>query len=206
VVSSIRGIAPLQRDEFLQLALFGKFSGIGLGSQVSQLVELSVLDDLDHIIKERFGVEAYERYMDDLLMVDESKEKLQNVWTAVTDYMRGIGLELNRKCCIYPLGQGVIFLKWRFLLTDTGAVVRRKIPKALTKERRKLRKFKQMLSTGDITMVQIADSYQSWRSGMERGNTHEVLVRMDLYYHNLLGQWPPVKKKGAKTNGKCHTV
>ena len=32
---------------------FGGNMGIGLGSQVSQLTELAVLDDLDHYIKER---------------------------------------------------------------------------------------------------------------------------------------------------------
>ena len=35
---------------------FGGDVGIGLGSQISQLVELSVLDDLDHFVKERLGI------------------------------------------------------------------------------------------------------------------------------------------------------
>ena len=35
---------------------FGGDKGIGLGSQISQLVELAVLDDLDHYIKERLHI------------------------------------------------------------------------------------------------------------------------------------------------------
>lgn len=51
---------------------FGEI-GLGLGSQVSQLVALAVLDDLDHFIKERLRVKHYIRYMDDFILVHEDK-------------------------------------------------------------------------------------------------------------------------------------
>ena len=46
---------------------FGGNYGIGLGSQVSQLLALAVLDDLDHYIKEKLHIKYYIRYMDDLV-------------------------------------------------------------------------------------------------------------------------------------------
>ena len=55
---------------------FGKI-GLGLGSQVSQLVALAVLDDLDHFIKERLRIKHYIRYMDDFILVHEDKEYLR---------------------------------------------------------------------------------------------------------------------------------
>lgn len=41
--------------------------GMGLGSQVTQLVELAVLDDFDHFIKEQLHIKQYIRYMDDFI-------------------------------------------------------------------------------------------------------------------------------------------
>ena len=55
---------------------FGEI-GLGLGSQVSQLVALAVLDDLDHFIKERLRIKHYIRYMDDFILVHEDKEYLR---------------------------------------------------------------------------------------------------------------------------------
>lgn len=48
-------------------------TGIGLGSQISQLVELAVLDDLDHYIKERLRIKHYLRYMDDFVLIHPDK-------------------------------------------------------------------------------------------------------------------------------------
>ena len=47
--------------------------GIALGSQISQLVALAVLDDIDHYIKERLHIRHYVRYMDDLVLIHEDK-------------------------------------------------------------------------------------------------------------------------------------
>ena len=49
--------------------------GIGLGSQCSQLLQLLYLDELDHLIKEKFHVAHYLRYMDDMIILVSSKEE-----------------------------------------------------------------------------------------------------------------------------------
>lgn len=51
--------------------------GLGLGSQVTQLVELSVLNELDHIIKEKLKIKYYVRYMDDLILICHNKDYLK---------------------------------------------------------------------------------------------------------------------------------
>ena len=93
---------------------FGGDKGIGLGSQISQLVELAVLDDLDHYIKERLHIRHYVRYMDDLVLIHESKDYLTYCRDMIEAQLNAIGLELNDKTTIYPLKQGVKFLQWRW--------------------------------------------------------------------------------------------
>lgn len=84
--------------------------GIGLGSQVSQLVQLAVLDDIDHKIKEQLKIKAYVRYMDDLVLVHESKEYLQGCLEIIKADIENLGLEINeKKTGIQPLKHGIKF-------------------------------------------------------------------------------------------------
>ena len=55
--------------------MFGD-KGIGLGSQVSQVLALAAANELDHFIKEELRAKCYGRYMDDGYIIHESKEYL----------------------------------------------------------------------------------------------------------------------------------
>lgn len=120
--------------------LFRKI-GLGLGSQVSQLVALAVLDDLDHFIKERLRIKHYIRYMDDFILVHEDKEYLRQCKKEIEARLFALGLQLNDKTALYPLRQGVKLLQWRFIVTDTGAIIRKMGKKKQGKQRRKLKKL-----------------------------------------------------------------
>lgn len=119
---------------------FGEI-GLGLGSQVSQLVALAVLDDLDHFIKERLRIKHYIRYMDDFILVHEDKEYLRQCKKEIEARLFALGLQLNDKTALYPLRQGVKLLQWRFIVTDTGAIIRKMGKKKQSKQRRKLKKL-----------------------------------------------------------------
>lgn len=174
---------------------FGDERGIGLGSEVSQLVALAVLDDLDHLIKEQLHIRQYIRYMDDFILIHPDKEYLRKCLAIIQEHLTGLGLELNKKTTMHPLAQGVTFLHWRFILTDTGKVVR-KIDKAkISRERRKLRKLKALIDAGRLTMDQVRDNYRSFAANVQRGHTRSILLQMDQYYKNLFKEEPPNGKK-----------
>ncbi len=69
--------------------------GIGLGSQISQLVQLSVLDDIDHEIKETLKIKGYVRYMDDFILIHESKDYLKHCLEIIKSEIEQLGLEIN---------------------------------------------------------------------------------------------------------------
>lgn len=168
---------------------FGKNGvGVGLGSQVSQITELAVLDDLDHYIKERLRVKHYIRYMDDFILLHHDKAFLSQCLKEIREQLGSIGLELNKKTHIYPICQGVKFLKWRFLLTDSGKVVRKMNRKSISKERRKLRKLRKLMDEGRISGDDIRANYDSWKANAKRGNTRGVIMSMDKYYADLFGE------------------
>lgn len=162
--------------------------GIGLGSQVSQLVQLAVLDDMDHYIKECLREKHYLRYMDDFVIVSNNKEHLQEDLRQIRRIVEGLGLELNKKTCIYPLCQGVAWLKWRFVLTPSGKVIRRMNDRNIAKMRRKLRRMKAQCDAGKMSPDVPRESLRSWTANARRGNTRQAVRAMQRYYRELFDE------------------
>ena len=163
---------------------FGGEKGIGLGSQISQLVELAVLDDLDHFIKERLRIRHYVRYMDDLILIHESKEKLTECREAIGAQLAAIGLELNEKTTMYPLKQGVKFLQWRFILTESGKIVQKMSSAKMGRQRRRLKKLLRRELNGEIPEGTAKNSLQAWKANAARGDTYYQQRRMTEFYYS----------------------
>jgi len=161
---------------------FGGEKGIGLWSQISQLVELLVLNDMDHFIKEKLRIKHYLRYMDDFVLIHPDKEYLRWCKTQLSEYLAGIGLELNRKTSLHPLQQGIVFLQWHFKLTDTGKVLMLIAPKKSSKQRHKLRKLHEQEKSGKLPAGTTYGSYQAWMANAARGNTYLARKRMAEFY------------------------
>lgn len=161
---------------------FGGNKGIGLGSQISQLVELAVLDDIDHYIKERLRIKHYIRYMDDFLIIHEDKEYLRFCKGEIEKLLTLIHLELNEKTTIYPLRQGVKFLKWRFILSDTGKIAMKMSGDKTGRERRRIKRILKQESSGRLEKGTAERSLQSWLANADRGDTYFQQKRMIEYY------------------------
>ena len=159
--------------------------GIGLGSQISQLVELAVLDDIDHFVKEKLRVKQYIRYMDDLILIHSDKEYLKYCWSMIEKELTKIHLTLNSKTSIQPLKQGFTFLRWRFRYSETGKVLMRLDKKKLGKERRRIRKLIIRELEGRSKEDTALRSLESWIANANRGNTtYYQIMRMKKYYYS----------------------
>ena len=160
--------------------------GMGLGSQITQLVQLAVLDDLDHYIKEVLRIKGYVRYMDDFILIHEDRDHLKRCLSEITDQLHGIGLELNtKKTVIQPVRNGIHFLGFSFRLTESGKVLQTVLHKKVSKERRKLRKLVQRVKAGEMTRQHVDECYKAWRAHVAKGNCQSLLSRMDSYYVSL---------------------
>lgn len=161
--------------------------GIGLGSQISQLVELAVLDDLDHFIKERLRIKHYLRYMDDFILIHPDKEYLQYCLREIRTFVEMCGLQLNAKTTLYPLRQGVRMLNWRFVITDTGRILKYMNNKKLGQQRRKMRKLMIKEVSGEVAPGTTKDSLTAWIANAKRGTTFYQRQRMTHYYYEIKG-------------------
>ena len=161
--------------------------GFNPGSQIIQIAGISVLDPLDHFIKERMRVKHYIRYMDDMLIVGKDKTELLKVQAMVQEKLREIGFELHpTKTTVTPLSKGVMFLGFNYCLTSTGKVLMFVNPSRVKAARRKYRKLAEKVRNGMLTEKKYLESYMCWRSHAAKGNNHNLIRRMDTYIKELL--------------------
>lgn len=167
------------------MSTFGS-SGLGLGSQISQILALTAANSLDHAIKQDMGIKGYARYNDDGYLIHHSKEYLQECLNKMQKICDALHIKLNmKKTHIIKLSHGFKFLKARIYLTSTGKIVR-KIPKrSIVKERQKLKKLKSKLDSGQMDMAHIEMQYQSWRSFAMKFNAWHTVQNMDRLYHEI---------------------
>ncbi len=187
---SIPGISAASAKELTKTALDrnAPVRGIGLGSQISQILQLSQLDGIDHAISEVIRPFSYQRYMDDDWALDESRIKVERIQSVNEQMLKTLGLELNAKSQVMPLSQGLVFLKWHFYLTDTGAVVMRAAPGVAKNEKRRLRRMAKRVRESGANPQSLRSHYEGWRAHMARGDTEELLASMDEYFNSIMDE------------------
>ncbi|MBR2999614.1 MAG: hypothetical protein IKF39_01335 [Oscillospiraceae bacterium] len=162
--------------------------GYNPGSQLIQIAGISVLDEFDHYVKEQLHAKYYLRYMDDFLVISDDQEYLAWCENLMEMYLNSIGFELNpKKTTIYPLKNGIEFLGFNFRLTDTGKVLMLIKSSNVKRERRKLRRLVAKSKRGGIPRDKVDESYAAWRNHASKGNSYQLLKRMDAYYKELWG-------------------
>lgn len=159
---------------------------MGLGSQVTQLIQLAVLDDIDHLIKEQLGIKYYVRYMDDFILIHQSKEYLTFCKEHIGEELEKLGLKFSKKKTqLFPIKQPIHFLGFSFRLTSTGKVIMRVLPEKVTRARRKLAKLVQLCERGAMNREQVDECFKSWASHASKGNCYKLIDSMQEYYYNL---------------------
>ena len=160
----------------------GDFKGVGLGSQVIQTVQVTLLSGMDHYITETLGIKVYVRYMDDFILAHESKEYLKYCRTKIEEYLATLKLVLNPKTQLYPLKRGIILLHWRIRVSVTGKVIVHKHRVKINRERRRLLKHRKQLDAGKMTMKDIETSFQCWQSGLLQQKCYMQVICMRRFY------------------------
>jgi RNA-directed DNA polymerase len=85
--------------------------GMPIGNLTSQLFANVYLKDFDHWMKEDAQVKHYIRYVDDLVILGQSREELQQISDQIVQYLDALGLTIHpRKIRLAPTRAGVPFL------------------------------------------------------------------------------------------------
>jgi hypothetical protein len=174
--------------------------GVGLGSEISQIIALDYASPIDHYIKDRRRIEGFGRYMDDGRVISDSLEELRDLDRCIHEMAADLGLTMSdKKCIITPFRHhSFTFLKMRFTLEDSGKVTIKLSRNSIRAMRRKLAIFRRWLDEGKMDFEDIAQSYQSWRAYAQRCDSYRTLEAMDLRFMNLFTEELRVRKKKFK--------
>lgn len=104
-------------DTIIDHPLPGQESGKGMaiGNLTSQWWANFYLDRMDHLIKDHLGVKCYLRYMDDFILLADTKTDLHDLRAEISRFLRcQLGLRLKESATfLAPVKQGVPFLGFR---------------------------------------------------------------------------------------------
>lgn len=160
--------------------------GFNPGSQIIQIAGISVLDPLDHYIKERLKARHYMRYMDDMVLISDSVEELEHWLKEIEAKLAEIGFSVHpTKTQITTLRQGFMWLGYHYYLKNTGKVIMLADTDRLKATRRKYYRLVQKCKRGEIGREKVDQSYQCWRECASKGDGYKMLQNMDRYYANL---------------------
>ena len=189
-----RALNEIIKDEWVLDKVFqiidsydtGNKTGLGLGSQITQLVQLLVLNHLDHFVKEALHIKHYIRYMDDMVLIFKDKKYLKYCLSKIKENIVELGLTLNsKKTQIFKLEQGLEFLGFKFSLTKTGKVLCIINKKNTKKRKRKLKKHMKLVKENKMTIEKSDQCFESWKAHVNKGNSYNVINGMNKYYNDL---------------------
>lgn len=135
-----------------------------MGNQTSQWFAFCYLDGLDRLVKEKYRMKYYTRYMDDCIILCQDKEMLRGCLSAMQDYVEEeLLLAFNEKTQLTAMKDGVDYLGFRFYLTDTGKVIRRLRTSGKRRWKRMLKKIKRQYREDEIAFDEITRSIASYK-------------------------------------------
>lgn len=168
------------------LDVFPGETGFNPGSQIIQIAGISVPNKIDHYIKEQLRVKHYMRYMDDMVVLSNSKEELEMIRDEVGKKFAELGFRLHPgKTKITTMKNGVYWLGYYYRLTDTGKVVMTLDPERIKSARRKYRRMAKKVAAGKLSRGKVDESYRCWRNHASKGDGWKMLKNMDAYYASL---------------------
>lgn len=159
---------------------------LGIGNQSAQITGVLYPTPIDNYCKTVRGIKYYGRYMDDTYIIMKDKDELKNVYAAISEKCRELGIFINcKKTHIYKMYGWLTWLKINYRLTETGGLIRKVHSSTFRRERRRLNEFQKLVKQGKMTCKQAWYCYQSWRGGYKKYDSTEKLRKLDNYFNEL---------------------
>lgn len=156
-----------------------KSKGLPIGNQTSQLFGIRYLDKIDRLIKEKFRIKYYIRYMDDFLLIHESKEYLNMIYKEIKKILLDeFKLELNKKTRIYKLSDSVEFLGFNYRLLNNKKIVMKTCGKKRKNFSNKINCKIKSYSKGKINKEKLFSTFNSYINHLSKGNNYLFKVKI----------------------------
>lgn len=132
--------------------------GIPIGGGLSHMLGNMYLDPLDQFCKRVLGIKRYIRYMDDIIILDNDKERLKGYGRRMTQFLEErLHLNFNNKTVLRPVRVGCEFVG--FVIYNDHVILRKS---TTLRMKRTLRKTRQDYHDNLITFKEANATMQSY--------------------------------------------
>ena len=179
-------------------AIGGKeIKGMPLGNLTSQFFANVYLNELDQFVKHKLRAKYYIRYVDDFVILHDSKDQLKKWKNEIGIFLKEkLNLELHpNKSQILKLEKGIKFLGFRIFYYHK--LLRKSNMKHFE---RKLNQMKIMLKEDLIDREEIVGKLEGWLAYALNGNTHKYRKYIIKNFNRLF----PIDKRIQIKNKKKH--
>lgn len=171
--------------------------GIPIGGGLSHMLGNMYLDPLDQYAKRELGIKRYIRYMDDIIIVDNDKERLHEYGRKLTVFLEErLRLEFNSKTALRPVRCGCEFVG--ILIYDDHAILRKTTSLRM---KRHLRNIAEEYREGKITLDRANATVQAYKAILDRVDCRNF--REKLFSDFVLTRNPKGSTEEEEQNG-CH--
>lgn len=144
--------------------------GMPVGSLISQMTANVVMTPVDHYMKRVAMVPRYIRYMDDMILMGESKQQMQDCVGMLNDFLQEhMGLQLNNKTAIMPYDSRVEFVG-RIVTPDS---IRLRNSSSLQMKRH-LKYVREAYGRGEVTLEYARDVITSYLGLLKHTDCKEL--------------------------------
>jgi len=148
--------------------------GMPIGNLLSQMFANIYLDALDQFCKRTLGIKFYVRYMDDIIILSDSKIQLREWKDRIAVFLETeLELMLNNKTCIRPISQGIEFVGYRIW---SNRVVLRK--STTLKIKRNLKGIREAYHDYLITLEKASQTFQSYVGMLKHTDSDALLEKL----------------------------
>lgn len=148
--------------------------GMPIGNLLSQMFANIYLDVLDQFCKRTLGIKFYVRYMDDIIILSDSKIQLREWKDRIAVFLETeLELMLNNKTCIRPISQGIEFVGYRVW---SNRVMLRK--STTLKIKRNLKGVREAYHDYLITLEKASQTFQSYVGMLKHTDSDALLEKL----------------------------
>jgi retron-type reverse transcriptase len=155
-----------------------RLRGLPIGNLTSQFWANVYLNSFDHFVKRELRCAAYLRYVDDMLLFDDSKATLWNWKHAIERRLAPLRLTIHAHAHPRPVSEGLPFLGFIAFPNKRRLKRRKGIEFA-----RKLKGMKNDLENGEMSLLQFKQSLIGWINHVRYANT--IGLRKAILAHPL---------------------
>ena len=145
--------------------------GLAVGSLLNQMLANVNMNEVDHFVKRQLQVRQYVRYVDDSVMLSDSKAKLLDWRHRVEDFTaERLKLELNpKKTFIQPISHGIDFCQYHIYPDHI------KLKKATAlRMKRNLKRIQKLYAEGKIDLERAQRTVTSYMGLLSHCDSYQL--------------------------------